>query len=432
MDKVIMKLDGVENSDDIAVYLKHGGYEVLKKAFKTAPDDITKMVKDSGMRGRGGAGFPTGVKWGFLAKHTDERYLLCNADESEPGTFKDRWILEHDPHQMIEGMIISAFALGAKVSYIYIRGEFTHGARILEKAIQQAYDKGFLGKNILKSGFDHDMTVHRGAGAYICGEETGLIESLEGKRGWPRTKPPFPAVAGVFQKPTIVNNVETLACVTHIMNYGAEWFKENEPKLYALSGHVNNPGVFELKMGTNLKDIIYEHGKGIWKGRKLKAVIPGGSSVPVLTADEVDVAMDFDSVGKYGSSLGSSGIMVMDDQTCMVDTLLNISKFYSHESCGQCTPCREGTHWLEGILDRIEHGRGREQDLDMLVDIANKIAGRTICPLGDAAAWPVAGMPNKETGKLSNLSFVHKFRDEFEYHIKNKKCMVSLPASDWN
>ncbi len=319
---------------------------------------------------------------------------------------------------LLEGMIIAAYAIRSNHAYIYIRGEFVNEARILEKAIAQAYEKGYLGKNILGSGFDLDIHVHRGAGAYVCGEETGLIESLEGKRGWPRIKPPFPAVAGAWQSPTIVNNVETLACVPSIMERGGAWFKSigpeksPGPKLYCLSGHIKNPGVYELPMGTNLKELIYEVGGGILNDRKLKAVIPGGSSVPVLTADEIDVAMDFESMAAAGSMLGSAGVIVMDENTCMVDALLNLIKFYRHESCGQCTPCREGTNWAERILLKIEHGEAEMKDIDLLEEVANHINFRTICPLGDAAAMPIQ-------------SFLKKFRPEFEAHVKQKKCPLN-------
>ncbi|HNI09729.1 MAG TPA: NADH-quinone oxidoreductase subunit NuoF, partial [bacterium] len=351
---------GVENSQNIDVYIKHGGYQALPQALKMTPDELIQMMKDAGVRGRGGAGFPTGMKWSFLPKDNPKpRYLLCNADESEPGTFKDRVLMEDDPHQVIEGLVISSFAIQANTCYIYIRGEYVKGALTLRKAIDEAYAKGYLGKNILGSGFNLDITVHRGAGAYICGEETGLIESLEGKRGWPRIKPPFPAVFGAFGCPTIVNNVETLVTPVHIINRGIQWWKDNEPKLYCMSGHLTRPGTYEAKMGTNLLTLINEHCGGIRHGRKLKAVIPGGSSVPVLRAEECNVNMDFDSLAKVGSALGSAGCMVMDETTCMVNALWNLLKFYAHESCGQCTPCREGTHWLEMILGRVETGKGR-------------------------------------------------------------------------
>ncbi|HMW32618.1 MAG TPA: NADH-quinone oxidoreductase subunit NuoF [bacterium] len=433
MEKVLTKMVGVENSQNIDVYIKHGGYQALPKALKMTPDELIQMMKDAGVRGRGGAGFPTGMKWSFLPKDNPKpRYLLCNADESEPGTFKDRVLMEDDPHQVIEGLVISSFAIQANTCYIYIRGEYVKGALTLRKAIDEAYAKGYLGKNILGSGFNLDITVHRGAGAYICGEETGLIESLEGKRGWPRIKPPFPAVFGAFGCPTIVNNVETLVTPVHIINRGIQWWKDNEPKLYCMSGHLTRPGTYEAKMGTNLLTLINEHCGGIRHGRKLKAVIPGGSSVPVLRAEECNVNMDFDSLAKVGSALGSAGCMVMDETTCMVNALWNLLKFYAHESCGQCTPCREGTHWLEMILGRVETGKGRMEDLDLLLETANNIAGRTICPLGDAAAWPVAGLPDKNKGgDLNGQSFVNKFREEFEYHITNKKCMTTIPH-EWN
>ena len=433
MEKVLTKMVGVENSQNVDVYIKHGGYQALPKALKMTPDELIQMMKDAGVRGRGGAGFPTGMKWSFLPKDNPKpRYLLCNADESEPGTFKDRVLMEDDPHQVIEGLVISSFAIQANTCYIYIRGEYVKGALTLRKAIDEAYAKGYLGKNILGSGFNLDITVHRGAGAYICGEETGLIESLEGKRGWPRIKPPFPAVFGAFGCPTIVNNVETLVTPVHIINRGIQWWKDNEPKLYCMSGHLTRPGTYEAKMGTNLLTLINEHCGGIRHGRKLKAVIPGGSSVPVLRAEECNVNMDFDSLAKVGSALGSAGCMVMDETTCMVNALWNLLKFYAHESCGQCTPCREGTHWLEMILGRVETGKGRMEDLDLLLETANNIAGRTICPLGDAAAWPVAGLPDKNKGgDLNGQSFVNKFREEFEYHITNKKCMTTIPH-EWN
>jgi NADH-quinone oxidoreductase subunit F len=373
-------------------------------------------VKASGLRGRGGAGFPTGLKWSFLPKQTEKPVYLCvNADESEPGTFKDREIIEYDPHQLLEGIIISAYAIQCHKAFIYIRGEFVFGAKVIERAIEEALAAGYLGKNILGSGFDLDVAVHRGAGAYICGEETGLIESLEGKRAYPRVKPPFPATYGVFGSPTIVNNVETLACVPHIVTRGVDWFKSigpekgPGPKLYCVSGHVERPGVYELPMGTSLREILYDHCGGIPGGRRLKAVIPGGSSVPVFTADEIDVPMDFDSVAKAGSLLGSAGIIVMDETTCMVRTLEVIARFYHHESCGQCTPCREGTGWLHKVLRHLEEGTGSEEDLQLLLDISDNMMGNTVCVLADAAA-----MPTK--------SFVTKFRAEFLEHVTLGRC----------
>ncbi len=419
-EKVLTKDISIPESREIDYYLSKGGYKALEKTLKKYdPDGVIAEVKEANLRGRGGAGFPAGIKWGFVPKNDQKpHYLLCNADESEPGTFKDRLIIVGNPHLLLEGMIIAAYAIRSHHAYIYIRGEFVNEARILEKAIAQAYEKGYLGKNILGSGFDLDIHVHRGAGAYVCGEETGLIESLEGKRGWPRIKPPFPAVAGAWQSPTIVNNVETLACVPAIMERGGAWFKSigpeksPGPKLYCLSGHVKNPGVYELPMGTNLRELIYEVGGGILNDKKLKAVIPGGSSVPVLTADEIDVAMDFESMAAAGSMLGSAGVIVMDEDTCMVDALLNLIKFYRHESCGQCTPCREGTNWAERLLLKIEHGEAEMKDIDLLEEVANHINFRTICPLGDAAAMPIQ-------------SFLKKFRHEFEEHVKQKKCPLN-------
>jgi len=406
------------NSMSIDSYLQSGGYEALKTSLKMKPEEITEVVKNSELRGRGGAGFPTGMKWSFVPKNaTKPIYLLCNADESEPGTFKDRLIMEKDPHLLIEGMVISGFAIkSSPMSYIYIRGEFYYAATVLEKALQEARDKGFLGRNILGSGFDFDITVHRGAGAYICGEETGLIESLEGHRGQPRVKPPFPAVVGVFGGPTVVNNVETLACVPLIISKGAEWFKSfgipknTGPKLYCVSGQVKKPGVYEFPMGVNLKELIYEHCGGMLDGRKLKAVIPGGASAPMLLPDEIDIPLTFDALMKAGSMLGSAGIIVVDDSACIVDSVWRLAKFFAHESCGQCTPCREGTNWMESLLDRMERGGGRQEDADLLLDMADNIGGKSLCALGDAAIGPV-------------ISSVKKFRDEYLYHVTHKTCL---------
>ena len=402
---------------NIENYIKLGGYEGLKKALSMQPDDIINEVKRSNLRGRGGAGFPTGLKWSFMPKGEGQKYFVCNADEGEPGTFKDRYIMSENPHQLIEGMVIGGYAIDATVGYIYIRGEFEFVAKILQKAIDEAYEKGFLGKNILNSGFDFDLYIHLGAGAYICGEETGLINSLEGKTGQPRLKPPFPAQYGLFGKPTTVNNVETIACVPDIIKKGADWFltigpdKNNGTKIYAVSGHVNNPGVFELPMGTPLREIIFEHAGGIIGGKKLKAVIPGGSSAPVLGPEHLDIPMDFDSLKNVGSMLGSGAIIVMSEDTCIVEAYTRLAKFYAHESCGQCTPCREGTAWLYKILKRIEDGKGKKGDIDLILDICNKIMGRTVCPLGDAAVMCIKPA-------------VERFREEFEYHIEHKKCMV--------
>ena len=410
----------VENLQQIGIYESMGGYKGLAKALQELkPDEITEMVKMSGLRGRGGAGFPTGVKWGFVPKNTGKPVYLCvNADESEPGTFKDRLIIEKDPHQLIEGTIISAYALDCHTAFIYIRGEFVYGANVLEKAIAEAYEKGYLGKNILNSGYDLDLMVHRGAGAYICGEETALLESLEGKRGHPRLKPPFPAVIGLYDAPTVINNVETLANVSHIVNNGAEWYasigveKNAGTRLFGVSGHVKQRGVYELPMGTSMRELIYDHCGGMRNGRKLKAIVPGGSSVPVLTADQVDVKLDFDSIAEAGSMLGSAGVIVMDDSTCMVKAALRISQFYAEESCGQCTQCREGTEWMHRILTRLESGRGKDGELELLLDICEHMKGRTICPLSDAAAMPIE-------------SYIRKFYDEFAAHIQEQRCVVA-------
>jgi NADH-quinone oxidoreductase subunit F len=406
-------------------YIADGGYSTARRVLTTMkPDEVTQAVKDANLRGRGGAGFPTGLKWSFLAKGTGKPiYLLCNADESEPGTFKDRDIMDHDPHQLLEGMIISAFAIGCIDAYIYIRGEFAFGAEVLNKAIAEANQKGFLGKNVFGTSLEINVHVHRGAGAYICGEETGLIESLEGKRAHPRIKPPFPAVFGVFGCPTIVNNVETLACVKHILERGSAWFKGigpesgPGPKLYCVSGHVKKPGTYELPMGTPLMDLIFDHCGGMLPGRKLKAVIPGGSSVPILRADECDINMDFDSVVKAGSMLGSAGIIVMDDSTDMVGALRRIAHFYHHESCGQCTPCREGTGWLEKILIRLDEGRANEADIAKLDTVAKGMLGTTICVLSDAAAMPVR-------------SFLQKFPEEFQAAARRGDEMEAARGSD--
>jgi len=413
-------------------YLKVGGYQAWKKILKekTSPEEIIDNIKKSALRGRGGAGFPTGLKWSFMPRTAPgQKYIVCNSDESEPGTCKDRDILRFNPHALIEGMAIAGYAIGATVGYNYMRGEFHHEPfERFEHALEEARKAGFLGENILKSGFDFELHGHLGAGAYICGEETALLESLEGKKGQPRFKPPFPANFGLYGRPTTINNTETLASVPAIMRNGGEWFlnlgKPNNGgvKLFSVTGHVNNPGNFEIPMGTPFKDLL-ELAGGVRDGHKLKAVIPGGSSMPVMPAEMImDCTMDYDSLSKAGSGLGSGAVIVMDDTTCMVKALLRISRFYYAESCGQCTPCREGTGWLWRILQRIENGQGRPEDLDRLVQTANRIEGRTICAFGDAAAWPVT-------------SFIERYREEFEYHIEHKHCMVdaaskSAPKSD--
>jgi NADH-quinone oxidoreductase subunit F len=422
MERVLTRNLGKERSETLEVYRASGGYRPLAKALTMEPDAVIEEVKASGLRGRGGAGFPAGVKWSFMPKDSNRpKYLICNADESEPGTFKDRVLLEFDPHMVIEGCLVSSYAMGARAAFIYIRGEYGRPARVLQRAIDEAYEAGLAGGNILDSGYHCDVVLHRGAGAYICGEETALMDSLEGGRGNPRLKPPFPAQSGLWGCPTTINNVETLSCVPHIIERGAGWFRDigpdernTGPKLYCLSGHIKRPGTYELPMGVQLMELIEEHGGGmLFPDRGLKAVIPGGSSVPVLRADECrDLRMDFDALAKAGTMLGSAAVMVMDESTCMVKAMERISHFYAHESCGQCTPCREGCGWLEKILGRIERGAGRMEDLDLLLSITKNMMGTTICPLSDAAAMPCE-------------SFVRKFRSEFEDHVKKQACLVS-------
>ncbi|TAF33041.1 MAG: NADH oxidoreductase (quinone) subunit F [Cytophagales bacterium] len=427
--KILTEHINVPDLHTIDVYRKFGGYASVEKAIKTlSPDQVLEEVKTSGLRGRGGAGFPTGMKWSFLDKKSDKpRYLVCNADESEPGTFKDRYLMQYNPHVLIEGMITSSFALGAHTSYIYVRGEMLYVVKILEKAIKEAYAKGFLGKNILGSDYSLDLYVHPGGGAYICGEETALLESLEGKRGNPRNKPPFPAVWGLYGCPTVVNNVETISAVPWIVvNGGAEYAKigvgrSTGTKLISACGHLNKPGVYEIELGVSVEEFIYSdtYCGGIKNGKKLKAVVAGGSSVPILPASLIlknikgeNRLMTYESLADggfvSGTMLGSGGFIAMDESVCIVRNTWNFARFYHHESCGQCSPCREGTGWLERILHRIEHGHGKMHDIDLLVDISKKIEGNTICPLGDAAAWPVA-------------SAVRHFRDEFEWHITHPK-----------
>lgn len=417
----MFKYIDVPDQYKIDTYIRNGGYRALPKALKEyTPDELIEMVKKSGLRGRGGAGFPAGLKWSFVPKDSPKpRFLLCNADEGEPGTFKDRALIENDPHQLLEGIIIASYAIGAHKAFIYIRGEFAFGAKRLQEAIRESYQKGYLGKNILGSGFDLDLDVYRGGGAYICGEETSLMESVEGGRANPRLKPPFPASVGLYRNPTVINNVETLSNVPHIVLNGGEWYanigmpKSTGTKIFSLSGHVKRPGNYELPMGVTLRELIFEHGGGIKDDRQLKAVIPGGVSTPVLTAELLDVKMDFESLYEAGSLLGSGATIVMDESTCMVKVAYRISKFFEHESCGKCVPCREGTRWIRQIMQRIENGKGREQDLDLLRDICANIAGKTVCPLADGAVVPIT-------------STIEKFRDEYEYHIKHKKCMVDL------
>ncbi|MBK8967580.1 MAG: NADH-quinone oxidoreductase subunit NuoF [Lewinellaceae bacterium] len=430
--KLLLEHAHIEGINGYETYRKHGGYRAVEKALKNmAPADVLEEVKKSGLRGRGGAGFPTGMKWSFLAKPEGvPRYLLCNADESEPGTFKDRYLMEKIPHLLVEGMILSAYALGANTSYIYIRGEYSWIVFILEKAISEAYAKGWLGNNILGSGFDCDLYVNPGAGAYICGEETALIESLEGKRGNPRIKPPFPAVKGLWQCPTVVNNVETLAAVVPIVNEGGDNYarigvgRSTGTKLISAGGNINKPGVYEIELGLPMEEFIYSDDwcGGIKNGKRLKACVPGGSSVPILphylvtkTAAGENRLLSYESLAdggfESGSMLGSGGFIVYDEDQCVVRNTWNFTRFYHHESCGQCSPCREGTGWMEKVLERLENGKGKLSDMDLLVEVAKKIEGNTICPLGDAAAWPVA-------------SAIRHFRDEFEWHVREPEaCM---------
>ena len=439
--KILLEKINVPGIKTYEVYRQNGGYVSVEKALKTlTPDEVVEEVKTSGLRGRGGAGFPAGMKWSFIDKKSGKpRHLVCNADESEPGTFKDRYLMEFIPHLLIEGMITSSYALGANLSYIYIRGEYMWVYKILERAINEAKAAGFLGKNILGSGYDLELYVHCGAGAYICGEETALIESLEGKRGNPRIKPPFPAISGLWSNPTVVNNVETIAAVPWIVNNsGAEYAKigigrSTGTKLISASGHIKNPGVYEIEMGLSVYEFMNsdEYLGGMSSDRPLKAFVPGGSSVPVLpahliykTAAGEDRLMSYESLSDggfaTGSMLGSGGFIVYNDTSCIVRNTWNFARFYHHESCGQCSPCREGTGWMEKVLHRIENGHGREEDIDLLLSIQSKIEGNTICPLGDAAAWPVAAA-------------IRHFRDEFEYHIrfpekiKNRDHFVAEP-----
>ncbi len=426
-EPVLLAQVGKPDSHRLATYESAGGYRALKRVLKEmAPVEVVELVKSSNLRGRGGAGFPTGLKWSFLPPdHPGPVYLCVNADESEPATFNNRILMEDDPHQLLEGTIISSYATSASTAYIYLRYEYPLAYRRLQEAIDECYARGYLGKNILGSPFSLDVYLHRGAAAYICGEETGLIESLEGRRAWPRIKPPFPAVEGAFRKPTVVNNVETLCCVTHIADRGADWFKsigvpadpENPrdagsygPKLYCVSGHVNRPGCFELPLGVPCGQLIEEQARGVWKGRAAKAVVPGGISMGLLAADELDCPLDFNGPARYGClGLGTAAVTVMDQTVRIVDYLHNTTRFFAHESCGQCTPCREGTNWALQMLGRIQAGRGRLQDLELLLEIGDNIGilpGTTICGLADGAAWPLK-------------NGIRKFRDELEGFIKH-------------
>jgi NADH-quinone oxidoreductase subunit F len=414
--RVLSKRFGMKDSDRIETYLATDGYKALEKALGMSQDEIINEVKASGLRGRGGAGFPTGMKWSFVPRQSPKpKYIMVNADESEPGTCKDRLLMEYDPHLLIEGILIAARAVGSTQGYVYIRGEYRYLIDIMDRAIDEAYARGYLGNNILGQRFNFNLATHTGAGAYECGEESALLESFEGKRGIPRIRPPFPAVAGVYQSPTVLNNVESFCSVPPIILHGGAYFaglgtpKNGGTRLFCLSGHINKPGVYELPMGFNLLRMINEVGGGMRGGKKLKAVIPGGSSCPLLKADECDLAMDFDTLAAAKSMLGSGGVVVMDEDTCMVKAALRIMRFYAHESCGWCIPCREGTAWLRKMLTRFHDGMGVESDIDLMGDLSKNMLGRTFCPLGDAAALPT-------------ISIVEKFRDEFEAHLNGRPC----------
>jgi NADH-quinone oxidoreductase subunit F len=414
--KVLTSRFGLAESTSLDTYLAHEGFQGFQKALSLKPEEIVNELKASNLRGRGGAGFPTGLKWSFVPRTSSKpKYIVVNADEGEPGTCKDRVLMENDPHQLIEGMMIAGLVVDAHAGYIYIRGEYRYLIEIMDRAIDEARARGYLGRDILGSGFDFEVCTHTGAGSYECGEESALLESLEGKRGVPRIRPPFPAVAGAFGCPTVLNNVETYCAVPSIMRHGGPWFsdlgtpKNGGTRLFCISGHVNRPGVYELPMGFNLLRMIEEVAGGVRGGKKLKAVIPGGSSCPVLKAEECDIAMDYDTLAKAGSMLGSGGVVVMDEDTCMVKAAARIMRFYKHESCGWCIPCREGTAWLSKLLTRFHSGAGERHEIDLIGELARNMLGRTFCPLGDAAAMPT-------------MAFVKKFRDEFEAHLDGRPC----------
>ena len=407
---------GIDGADTIDGFLEAGGYEGLRKALGMSPKDVIDEVKASGLRGRGGAGFPTGVKWSFIPQDTGRPvYVVCNADEGEPGTFKDRELLERDPHQLIEGIAIASYAVGCHTAFIYMRGEFLEPARKVARALAEAYERGFLGKGIAGSDFDLDIVMHRGAGSYECGEETALLDSLEGRRGQPRLRPPFPAVQGLYRSPTVVNNVETLSTVPHVLARGVDWFTSmgpegsTGPKIFCVSGKVARPGNYEAPMGTPARVIIDELAGGVPDGRSVKAWTPGGSSTPLLTAEQLDTAMDFESVAAAGSLLGTGAIIVMDDRDCVVDAVLRFTQFYAHESCGKCTPCREGTWWLTKVLYRLENGGGRLDDIDLMYDVGDNMLFKNFCALGDGAVSPIH----------SSIKF---FRDEYVEHVKRQGC----------
>lgn len=445
MIKIILK--DIPDLHKLDVYEANGGYSALRKVLTggMTPDAVIEEVKKSNLKGRGGACFPTGMKWGFMPKGNEKpKYLCCNGDESEPGSFKDREIFEKNPHQFLEGTLIACYAMGIKAAYIYIRGEYWHWINLMEKALADAYAKGYVGNNIFGSGFSTDVYLHKGAGAYICGEESALMNSLEGKRGYPRIKPPFPAAVGCWGMPTTINNIETLACVPEIINKGGEWFAGiGEPKhpgtlLFGVSGHVNKPGVYEVETGIPLMKLINDYCGGVKDGKKIKMVIPGGSSMPPLTREECEtVKMDNESLKAIGSAIGTAGVIVMDEDTDILKVLIRITKFYYHESCGQCTPCREGCGWMLRVLKRIDAGLGRQSDLDLLISVAENIEGNTICALGDAAAWPVkwtirkfrdeiAAKIPKEDVELHNMNKVHALRHspQFEVLDENNENVV--------
>jgi NADH-quinone oxidoreductase subunit F len=422
MEKLLLRNIDVLDSHTLVVYCSRGGYRSWEEVVKNIrPEQLIEEIKASGLRGRGGAGFPTGMKWSFVPKDSPKpKYMVCNADESEPGTFKDRLLIEKDPHAIIEGTLVAAYAIQSHTAFIYIRGELGFGAGVLEQAVDEATRSGYIGKNIMGSGYDLDVIVHRGAGAYICGEETALLSSLEGARGWPKVKPPFPATHGLFGCPTVVNNVETLAALPWIIEHGAAAYaaigteKSKGTKLFSVSGHISKPGVYEVEMGYPLMKFLEEDCGGVPNGRKLKGVIPGGGSMPVLRPDELEkVNLDYESVQAAGSFLGSGGVIVMDDATCMVRAAWNLARFFAHESCGQCSPCREGCHWMEKIFHRIEQGDGRKGDLELILNVSGNIMGNTICPFGDAAAMPAA-------------AFIKKYREEFDEHIAQKRCPIRM------
>jgi NADH-quinone oxidoreductase subunit F len=417
--RVLTRNVGVPDSHNISTYVERGGYQTLERALaELGPREIVQIVLDSGLRGRGGAGFPTGRKWLFLPSDVSPRYLVCNADEGEPGTFKDRLLMEHDPHGLVEGIIISSYACQVEHAFIYIRGEYDLSYERLRSAVDQAYAGGYLGQNILGSGYSLELSILRGAGAYICGEETSLLSSLEGRRGHPKLKPPFPAVEGLYRRPTVVNNVETLFNVPFIVANGVDWYRQwgtersPGPKLFCVSGHVERPGTYELPMATPMHELILDVCGGPSDGIPLKAIIPGGSSTPMMPADvALATNLDFESLFELGSMLGSGGVIAINERTCIVQVAERLAAFYRHESCGKCIPCREGTDWMYKILHRIERGRGRTEDLDLLLDICDNITGKSFCPLGDAAVGPVQ-------------SSIMRFRDEYAFHVREQRCMV--------